>query len=98
MLTGRSASPDFINSVIAVCIGHDERINSIETVYVYYFGTRFLVEVHIVLDREMRLEDSHDISETLQMKIESLPEVERAFVHADYESSHRPEEEHLKPS
>jgi len=97
MLSGRSASPDFINRVITVCIGHDERINSIDTVYVYYFGTRFLVEVHIVLDREMRLEEAHDISETLQTKIERMPEVERAFVHADYEFSHKPEDEHLKP-
>lgn len=60
----------------------------------YHFGTRFLVEVHIVLDAEMSLRIAHDISERLQTNIESLPEVERAFVHCDYESTHRPEDEH----
>jgi hypothetical protein len=30
------------------------------------------------------LQESHDISEPLQMKLEKLPYVERAFVHCDY--------------
>jgi divalent metal cation (Fe/Co/Zn/Cd) transporter len=44
-----------------------------DTVYVYHFGTRFLVEVHIVLDENMRLKEAHDISESLQNSIEALP-------------------------
>ena len=39
----------------------------------------------------MTLRDAHDIGESLQEKIESLPEIERAFVHLDYETNHRPE-------
>uniref|UniRef100_A0A915DI20 Cation efflux protein cytoplasmic domain-containing protein n=1 Tax=Ditylenchus dipsaci TaxID=166011 RepID=A0A915DI20_9BILA len=97
MLSGRSAEPEFINRIIKVCIDHDDKINFIDTVYVYHFGTRFLVEVHIVLDQEMRLKDAHDISESLQNNIESLPEVERAFVHADYEYEHKPQDEHKLP-
>jgi len=31
------------------------------------------------------MRESHDLSEALQLKIERLPEVERAFVHIDYE-------------
>lgn len=49
------------------------------------------MEVDIVLPPEMPLRDSHDIAESLQIKLESIPSVERAFVHADYETSHRPE-------
>ncbi|KAI1711289.1 cation efflux family domain-containing protein [Ditylenchus destructor] len=97
MLSGRSAEPEFINRIIKVCIDHDERITAIDTVYVYHFGTRFLVEVHIVLDENMRLKDAHDISEALQNNIESLPEVERAFVHVDYEYEHKPRDEHKLP-
>ncbi len=97
MLSGRSAPPDLINRIIKVCIDHDERINYMDTVYVYHFGTRFLVEVHIVLDQDMRLKEAHDISEALQLNIESLPEVERAFVHVDYEFFHKPEDEHKHP-
>ncbi|KAK6047500.1 hypothetical protein COOONC_14994, partial [Cooperia oncophora] len=77
-----------------VCIDHDPRISHLDTVYVYHFGTKFLVEVHIVLDEDMPLKVAHDISESLQINIESLPEVERAFVHTDYEYDHQPQDEH----
>ncbi|EPB80222.1 cation efflux family protein [Ancylostoma ceylanicum] len=53
-----------------------------------------IIKVHIVLDENMPLKVAHDISETLQINIESLPEVERAFVHTDYEYEHQPEDEH----
>uniref|UniRef100_A0A0K0DM29 ZT_dimer domain-containing protein n=1 Tax=Angiostrongylus cantonensis TaxID=6313 RepID=A0A0K0DM29_ANGCA len=74
-LSGKSAKPEFINRIIKVCIDHDPRISHLDTVYVYHFGTKFLVEVHIVLDEDMPLKVAHDISETLQINIESLPEV-----------------------
>ncbi|KAL8514954.1 hypothetical protein ACS0TY_013875 [Phlomoides rotata] len=35
--------------------------------------------------------EAHAIGESLQIKIEQLPEVERAFVHLDYECDHKPE-------
>ncbi|MCP9258577.1 Metal tolerance protein 7 [Dirofilaria immitis] len=94
MLSGKSAEPEFINRIVKVCVEHDKRIDYIETVYVYHFGTRFLVEVHIVLNPNMTLRESHDISEALQTNIESLAEVERAFVHCDYEYDHLPADEH----
>lgn len=37
------------------------------------------------------LRGTHDIAEELQMKLESLPDVERAYVHVDYETDHAPE-------
>ncbi|KAF1752771.1 hypothetical protein GCK72_019326 [Caenorhabditis remanei] len=93
-LSGKTAEPEFINRIIKVCLDHDNRISHIDTVYVYHFGSKFLVEVHIVLDENMILRESHDISETLQSNIESLPEVERAFVHTDYDYDHHPNDEH----
>ena len=39
----------------------------------------------------MRLREAHTIGEALQEEIEKLPEVERAFVHIDFESTHKPE-------
>jgi divalent metal cation (Fe/Co/Zn/Cd) transporter len=39
------------------------------------------VETEIVLPADMTVRESHDIALALQHKIESLPEVERAFVH-----------------
>ena len=63
----------FLNFLSKVCIDHDDRIQFIDTVYVYHFGTRFLVEVHIVLDENMRVKEAHDIAESLQNAIESFP-------------------------
>lgn len=94
MLSGKSAEPEFINRIVRVCVQHSPRIDYIDTVYVYHYGTRYLVEVHVVMDPYMSLKDAHDISEALQNNIESLREVERAFVHCDYEFSHMPCHEH----
>lgn len=65
--------------------------------YIYHFRTRFLVEVHVVMDEDMHLKEAHDIAETLQNNIESLPDVERAFVHADYDFEHKASDEHKNP-
>lgn len=34
---------------------------------------------------------SHDVSQILQDQLETLPLVERCFVHVDYETDHQPE-------
>jgi hypothetical protein len=40
------------------------------------------------------LREAHDIGASLQAKVESLDEVERAFVHLDFETDHAPDSEH----
>ena len=45
----------------------------------------------------MPLKRSHDIAESLQITIEKIEGVERAFVHADYETSHKAQDEHVYP-
>lgn len=85
MLTGYTARPDFIQKITWIVLNHDERIEYIESVIAFHFGNRFLVEVNIVLPGEMSMRQSHDLCEMLQAKIERLPEVERAFIHIDYE-------------
>jgi hypothetical protein len=42
------------------------------------------------MDANTPLWKAHDISQLLQDKIEVLPNVERAFVHVDHETTHRP--------
>ena len=66
-------------------------VHQVDTCRAYYAGNNLFVEVDIVLPPDTQLRDSHDIGESLQIKLESLPQVERAFVHVDYETSHRPE-------
>lgn len=48
-------------------------------------------KVDIELPEDMYLKDAHEIGEKLQNKLEALPEVERAYVHLDFESTHKPE-------
>lgn len=42
------------------------------------------------MDATTPLWKAHDISQQLQDKIEVLPNVERAFVHVDHETTHAP--------
>ena len=51
-------------------------------------------QVDIVLPEDMALRKAHNIAETLQRKIEQMNQIERAFVHADYEFHHTPKDEH----
>lgn len=44
----------------------------------------------IVLDSTTPLWKAHDVGQDLQDKLEVLPNVERAFVHVDYETTHYP--------
>lgn len=46
------------------------------------------------MDESTPLKISHDVSQTLQRKIEGLADVERAFVHVDYEDEHNIYDEH----
>ena len=78
-------------------MNHDARIQYVDTVRAYTFGINYLVEVHIVLNPGMLLNESHDIGESLQQRLEKIAEVERAFVHCDFEYDHAPNEEHALP-
>ncbi|KAK9077663.1 hypothetical protein SSX86_006000 [Deinandra increscens subsp. villosa] len=90
-LIGRTAPPDFLGKLTYLVWNHHEEIKHIDTVRAYTFGSHYFVEVDIVLPEDMLLNQAHNIGEMLQEKLEQLPEVERAFVHIDFEFSHRPE-------
>ncbi|KAK8970398.1 Metal tolerance protein 10 [Platanthera guangdongensis] len=90
-LVGKSAPPDYLAKLTYLIWNHHEEIKHIDTVRAYTFGFYYFVEVDIVLRGNMLLCESHDIGEALQMKLELLPEVERAFVHVDFEFTHKPE-------
>lgn len=48
--------------------------------------------VDIGLPGTMQIQQAHDIGSHLQKKLESMPEIARAFVHIDYEFEHEPDE------
>lgn len=96
-LVGHMADRRFITKLTWISTHHDNRIKSVDTVRAYTFGVNYLVEVHIELPADMPLEVAHDIGEGLQLKIEKLDKVERAFVHLDFETLHSPLAEHKHP-
>ena len=84
MIIGRSADAEFLDVVREMAETHDPGA-LLDCMRAYHFGPKFLVEVEIVMAEDTLLRDSHDCGIMLQHKIESLPEVERCFVHIDYQ-------------
>ena len=96
-LIGRTAPPEYLARLTYLIWNHHEEIRHIETVRAYTFGSHYFVEVHIVLPEDMSLEQAHNIGQTLERKLEQLPEVERAFVHVDIDIIHPPEHKPKRP-
>jgi divalent metal cation (Fe/Co/Zn/Cd) transporter len=86
-----SFRPVKLTCVLTSAMTHSPMIIAIDTVRAYTSGPRLLVEVDIVMDPSASLKATHDVAEELQIKLESLPDVERAYVHVDYETTHKPE-------
>lgn len=66
---------------------HSPFILGLDTVRAWHSGPRLIVEVDIVMDERQTLKETHDVAESLQTKLESLPIIERCYVHVDYETS-----------
>jgi len=84
MIIGRSADAEFLDVVREMAETHDPSA-MLDCVRAYHFGPKFLVELEIVMGEDTPLRDSHDCGIMLQHKVEALPEVERCFVHIDYQ-------------
>lgn len=91
LLAGKSAPHDFLQLIIYKAMTFSDEIDKLDTVRAYHSGPDYFVEVDIVMGANTPLWKAHDLSQQLQDKIEVLPNVERAFVHVDHETSHRPE-------
>ncbi|KAK3956366.1 hypothetical protein QBC32DRAFT_136830 [Pseudoneurospora amorphoporcata] len=89
-LTGFSATADQRNILLYLTMRFAKTIKQIQGLQAYHSGDKLNVEVDIVLDASTSLKDSHDLAESLQYVIESVPIVDRAFVHVDYASYNLP--------
>ncbi len=69
-------------------------VTKIDMIQAVHFGTNFFTEVDIGLPASMPLAMAHDIGDKLQTQLESIDNIERAFVHLDFEFSHMPSSEH----
>jgi len=91
LLVGVVAGVEIQQLITYVCVTHSPLIKQIDTVRAYHSGPRLIAEVDVVMDPDATLMETHDVAEELQIKLESLPDVERAYVHVDYETTHKPE-------
>ncbi|MCJ1247502.1 hypothetical protein MMC30_004716 [Trapelia coarctata] len=89
-LTGSSAAPEQTSLLLYLTMRFAQPIRHIQSLQAYYAGDKLNVEVDVVLDERMRLRDSHDLGESLQYVLESVPSVERAWVHLDYRRDNLP--------
>jgi len=69
-------------------------VTKIDSVQAVHLGTNFFTEVDIGLPGSMPLAMAHDIGMDLQNQLETISDIERAFVHLDFEFSHMPASEH----
>ncbi|KAK0915471.1 hypothetical protein LTR91_006710 [Friedmanniomyces endolithicus] len=83
-LTGCAATADERNVLLYLTMRFAKTIKQIQGLQAYHAGDKLNVEVDIVLDEGTSLKDSHDLGESLQYVLESVPNVDRAFVHLDY--------------
>ena len=73
-------------------IGPSRRfVFDVDAIRAYHGGERVVVEAEVVMAPETTLRESHDACLLLQQDLESMDEVERAFVHADYAKRAAPE-------
>jgi len=96
LLIGVTASVEMQQHITYICLTHLPDIQSIDTIRCYHFGPRLIAKVDVVMNPEATLKATHDVAEEPQMKLESLPNIERAYVHVDYENTHKPEHAYKK--
>ncbi|KAJ5165707.1 Cation efflux protein [Penicillium coprophilum] len=89
-LTGAAASPDDHSILLYMTMRFSRVIHKIQDLKAYYASDKLNVEVDLVVDEKISLRDSHDVGESLQYIIESVPTVDRAFVHLDYDEWNLP--------
>ncbi|KAJ6130915.1 hypothetical protein N7512_003695 [Penicillium capsulatum] len=83
-LTGAAASTTDHNILLYMTMRFSRVIQKVQDLKAYYAGDKLNVEVDLVVDEKTSLRDSHDVGESLQYILESVPTVDRAFVHLDY--------------
>ncbi|ORY46101.1 cation efflux protein [Rhizoclosmatium globosum] len=88
---GETAPPALLNKITYIAVSHHPDILQVDTVRAYSSGVGYFCEVDIVVDPLTTVHAAHDIAESLQVVLESLEEIERAFVHIDYNVTHHPE-------
>jgi cation diffusion facilitator family transporter len=72
-LTGAAATADERNILLYLTMRFAKTVRKIQGLQAYHSGDKLNVEVDVVLDEHTSLRDSHDLGESLQYVLESVP-------------------------
>jgi cation diffusion facilitator family transporter len=81
-LTGAGADEELREKILQTARGVDDIVH-VHHMMTDYVGPKLIVDMHINLPGDASLEEVHDISDRIIEALESLPEVDRAYVHVE---------------
>ena len=78
-----AAPPDELVQRIKAIANATDGVLGLNDVFAHYVGTAVEIEVHINVDRRLTIEHAHEIGKKVQLAIEGIEEISRAFIHID---------------
>ncbi|MFW5991983.1 MAG: cation diffusion facilitator family transporter, partial [Halanaerobiaceae bacterium] len=81
-LTGRGAPQELVDKIAWIAASVNE-VDDVHHLIAEYVGPQLRIDMHINLAGNLTLDQAHDIGEKVSEKIESLPEVDLAFIHIE---------------
>jgi len=81
-LTGAGADEELRQKLVDA-VQEIEGVENIHHIITDYAGPKLVVEMHINADGEISLNESHAICDKATIALETLPEVDRAYVHVE---------------
>lgn len=81
-LMGKSPPPELMEMIKEAAF-HTEGVKEIGIVRAHYVGSYVHVEIHLKVDENLPTKDSHAISEEASRRVESLPSVDKSFIHIE---------------
>jgi divalent metal cation (Fe/Co/Zn/Cd) transporter len=94
-LVGKTADADFLRRVTFIALNSHPKFRNVDTVQAWYMGDGIYVELDMIVDPDLTVAEAHDMAEELQLTVEQMQDVERCYVHIDYEFNHSHANEHL---
>lgn len=81
-LTGAGAPRELLHEIAAVA-GEIPGVLRVHQVITEYVGPQLIADLHINVDGRISLYEAHTISDAVQAAVETLDEVDRAYVHVE---------------
>lgn len=81
-LIGKCPNKEFIEKIESVA-SNIEGVKKLHDVRAHYVGNYVHVELHIEVNKRLSMIKAHSIGKAVQLKLESLPWINKAFIHID---------------